>query len=61
MSNRPYTEEIAARMHTLWSILSEADRQRFAQVMNVQKYLKNKFVYHEGMHPNNCIACSRVR
>lgn len=63
MSNRPYTEEIAARMHTLWSILSEADRQRFAQVMNVQKYLKNKFVYHEGDAPEQlyCLLSGKVK
>lgn len=63
MSNRPCTEEIAARMHTLWNILSDADRQCFAQVMSVQKYLKNKFVYHEGDAPDHllCLLSGKVK
>ena len=56
-------QAVTEQMPDLWGLLSDEEKQTFAEMLNIQVYRKHQMVYHEGESPDHllCLLSGKVK
>lgn len=56
-------QAVTEQMPDLWGLLSDEEKQTFAETLNIQVYRKHQMVYHEGESPDHllCLLSGKVK